>query len=47
MTLEAQKAAAKEVYKASKAKYMETMGKADWITFCNAKRTCLLLGVRI
>lgn len=39
--------AAKEVYKAAKAKYMETMDKADWIAFCNAKRTCMLLGVRI
>lgn len=47
MTLEAQKAAAKEVYKAAKAKYMETMDKADCIAFCNAKRTCMLLGVRI
>lgn len=47
MTLEAKKAAAKEVYKAAKAKYMETMDKADWIAFCNAKRTRMLLGVRI
>ena len=47
MTLEAKKAAAKEVYKAAKAKYMKTMDNADWIAFCNAKRTCMLLVVRI
>lgn len=30
MTLEVKKAAAKEVYKAAKAKYMETMDNAEY-----------------
>lgn len=47
MTLTEKKAAAMETYKAAKNTYMETMSKADWIKFCDAKRTCMLLGVRI
>ena len=47
MTLNEKKAEAKSKYIASKARYMETMDKADWIAFCEAKRECMLLGVKI
>ena len=47
MTLTEKKALAKEAYKAAKAKYLETLSKQDWIALCNAKRTCMLLGVII
>lgn len=47
MTLDDKKAAAKKAYKAAKAKYMETMSKADWTAFCDARRVCMLLGVII
>lgn len=47
MTLEQQKRAALEVYKAAKARYMETMAQADWLAFCDAKRVCMHLGVII
>lgn len=47
MTLNEKKAEAKSKYIASKARYMETMDKADWIAFCEAKRVCMLLGVKI
>lgn len=47
MTLNEKKAEAKAKYIAAKARYMETMDKADWVAFCEAKRECMLLGVRI
>lgn len=47
MTLTEKKAQAKAAYEAVKARYMETMDKADWIAFCDAKRACMLLGVII
>lgn len=47
MSLTEKKVLAKEAYKESKKKYMETMIKADWVAFCKAKRTCMMLGVII
>lgn len=47
MTLIEKKAQAKAAYKAAKARYMETMSKKDWVTFCEVKKTCMLLGVII
>ena len=46
MSLNEQKARAMETYKAAKAKYMESMSKEDWKTFCDAKTVCMKLGVR-
>lgn len=45
MTLTEKKANAKSAYKDAKEKYLETMSKQDWITFCNAKKICMMLGV--
>lgn len=47
MTLEQQKRAALDIYKAAKARYMETLNNTDWIAFCDAKRACMRLGVII
>ena len=47
LTLNEKKAIAKEKYKETKVRYFETMNKEDWISFCEAKRVCMLLGVRI
>ena len=47
MTLTEQKRAALEAYKIAKARYMESMSKADWVALCNAKRVCMMLGVII
>lgn len=47
MTLAEKKAQAKAAYEAAKNRYTETMSKADWIAFCDAKRVCMLLGVII
>jgi hypothetical protein len=30
-----------------KAAYLADQSKENWITFCDARRTCMLLGVRI
>ena len=46
-TLTEKKTAALTIYKAAKAAYLEDQSKENWITFCNARRTCMLLGVRI
>ena len=46
-TLEAQKIQALETYKNAKKRSLETLRQSDWIDFCNAKRNCMLLGVRI
>lgn len=47
MTLTEKKAQAKAAYTATKVRYLETTSKADWITFCDAKKVCMLLGVII
>lgn len=41
------KAKALEIYKEAKKAYFENRTNENWITFCNAKRNCMLLGVRI
>ena len=41
------KAKAFENYKECKNKYLQTGTNSDWISFCEAKKTCMLLGVRI
>ena len=35
------------IYKEAKEKYLSEMTDANWIEFCNAKSTCMKLGVRI
>ncbi len=47
MTLAERKREALEKYKSAKAHYLETLSQSDWLAFCEAKRTCMLLGVRI
>ena len=34
-------------YKEAKKAYLEDMTNENWIAFCEAKRTCMRLGVRI
>lgn len=36
-----------ETYKKTRADYIKSPCKENWIKFCEAKRTCMLLGVRI
>ncbi len=36
-----------ESYKKAYKAYKENMTNENWIKFCSAKRTCMLLGVRI
>ena len=38
---------AKANYKATKAAWFENQTNENWIAFCNAKRVCRLLGIRI
>lgn len=45
--LEINKATALENYKEAKKAYLENRTNENWISFCNAKRVCMLLGVRI
>lgn len=40
-------AAAKEAYKAAKENYIKNRTTENWIKFCDAKKECMLLGVRI
>lgn len=47
MNLQIRKAEALETYKEAKKAYLEDMSNENWIAFCDAKRTCMLLGVRI
>ena len=47
MTLTERKAEALREYQEAKARYMATMASEDWKTFCDAKRVCMQLGVRI
>lgn len=45
--LEDRKTAAKAVYREAKANYLADMSPENWRILCEAKRTCMLLGVRI
>lgn len=36
-----------ETYKKTRADYIKSPSKENWVKFCEAKRTCMLLGVRI
>lgn len=38
---------AKRAYKEAKAAWLENQTNENWIAFCNAKRVCRLLGIRI
>lgn len=39
--------AAKEAYKAAKESYLKNSTTENWKKFCDAKKECMLLGVRI
>lgn len=41
------KEVAKENYKTTKANYLSNPTNDNWKKFCDAKRTCMLLGIRI
>lgn len=45
MTLQNKKQTALEAYNLAKAAYIARPTKENWITFCDAKRTCMLLGI--
>jgi hypothetical protein len=45
--LEDRKGAAKAVYMKARANYIADMSSENWLTLCEAKRTCMRLGVRI
>lgn len=47
MTIADQKVQAKNQYKDTKANYLNNPTPENWIRFCDAKRCCMLLGVRI
>lgn len=47
MTLSEQKVNALEKYKETKALYLSNATKENRVKFCNAKRECMLLGVRV
>lgn len=47
MTLKEKKEIALKEYKSTKAAYLQDMTNENWIAFCDAKRVCMLLGVRI
>lgn len=36
-----------ENYKAATKAYLQDMTEKNWIAFCDAKKTCMLLGIRI
>jgi hypothetical protein len=38
---------AKRAYKEAKAAWQNDMSEANWCRFCEAKRVCRLLGIRI
>lgn len=46
-SLEIKKSIALENYKTAKAEYLANTNNENWIKFCNAKKECMLLGVRI
>lgn len=45
--LEQKKMEARKEYKEAKENYFKNMSNENWIKFCDAKRNCRLLGVRI
>lgn len=45
--LEARKTKALEEYKKARENHMKNATNENWIAFCNAKRNCMLLGVRV
>lgn len=45
--LEDRKAEAKAVYMKARANYIADMSPENWLTLCEAKCTCMRLGVRI
>lgn len=47
MSLEEKKAQALKNYEEKRNAYMETMSRENWIAFCDTKRVCRLMGVRI
>ena len=47
MSLEQKKEIALENYKNARDVYMNNITKENWIKFCDAKRICMLLGVKI
>lgn len=45
--LQSNKTNALEAYKVAKKAYLEDRTNENWIAFCEAKRVCMRLGVRI
>ena len=45
--LEDKRKEAKETYKAVKENYLKNRTNENWIKFCDVKKECMLLGVRI
>lgn len=45
--LQQRKADALEAYKAAKTAYLENRNNKNWIVFCDAKTSCMRLGIRI
>lgn len=45
--LKQKKAEALKNYKEARENYLNTGSSESWKNFCDAKRTCMLLGVRI
>lgn len=45
--LKEQKENALKNYKEAKANYLENPTNENWLVFCDRKRNCMLLGVRI
>lgn len=41
------KTKALEDYKAAKENYLKDLTTDNWIKFCDAKRVCMLLGIRL
>lgn len=45
--IEEQKMDALAIYKEAKKAYLTESSNENWINFCNAKKACMMLGVRI
>lgn len=45
--LENKKADALKAYKEAKEEYLKNATRENWIRFCDRKRDCILLGVKI
>ena len=45
--LKEKKENALKAYKEAKERYNEEMNETNWKKFCDARRNCMLLGVRI